>query len=69
MKLRGSSHESRNFEANGGSSPTSDSPGAAGMSAAAYPHRIPEEMPMERLTSICMSDRAVLAGIRWRISA
>jgi len=26
-------------------------------------------MPMERLMSICMSDRAMLAGIRWRIAA
>jgi len=26
-------------------------------------------MPMERLMSICMSDRAMLAGIRWRFSA
>jgi len=25
-------------------------------------------MPMERLMSICMSDRAVLAGIPWRFS-
>jgi hypothetical protein len=31
--------------------------------------RIPEEMPMERLMSICMSDRAALAGISWRLSA
>jgi hypothetical protein len=53
----------------GGSSPNSDLPGAATNLAAAFRHPTPEEMPMERLMSICMSDRAVLAGIQWRIPA